>query len=276
MSSLTHRFLAMLAAFGSAANVGAAPPPPPAAPAIGYVEMADMILAAQQILSADIIRATLLKREQAAGVASGKVRFFVEARVLALIGGRGPAPAEVRYLVDLPQAQAKAKLKGTGVLLLATPTARAGEITLAGPHAQLLRTPASEARLRAILTASVAPDAPPSVIGIGHAFHVAGSLPGEGETQIFVRTSDGRPISLSIIRRPGEAPRWAVALSELVDASAAPPQPETFLWYRLACGLPPSLPPAALEGIADADAEQARTDYKVVTDGLGPCIRNRD
>ena len=33
----------------------------------------------------------------------------------------------------------------------------------------------------------------------GSRFHVAGSLPGEGETQIFVKTADGRPISLSIL-----------------------------------------------------------------------------
>ena len=68
---------------------------------------------------------------------------------------------------------------------------------------------------------------------IGNAFHVAGSLPGEGETQMFLTTADARPVSLSILRRPGEQPRWAVALAEIVDEAAGPPQRDTFLWYRL-------------------------------------------
>ncbi|NIJ08095.1 hypothetical protein FHS31_001705 [Sphingomonas vulcanisoli] len=251
--------------------IGAAPPPP--LPPVGYVEMADMALSAQQVLAVAITRATPLKAESAVGVAPGKVRFFIEAHVDALIGGKGPAPADIRYLVDLPASMAKAKLKGMAVLLLGNPTGTPGEFSLIGPHAQIARTPENETRIRAILTASLASDAPPQITGIGHAFHVAGTLPGEGETQIFVRTADGRPISLSILRRPGEKPHWAVALSELVDASAAPPQPESFLWYRLACGLPPKLPDSALEGVGDEDAAQARQDYQVVIDGLGPCKR---
>ena len=257
----------------AAFSLSAAAPVPIQAP-IGYVEMADMALSAKQVLSADILRADLLKRDAVVDVPAGKVRFLVQARIAALIAGRGPAPAEIRYLVDLPQSMAKAKLKGLSVLLLGSPADRPGEFTLVGPHAQIIRTPEAESGLRAILSASVGPDAPPRIIGIGHAFHVAGTLPGEGETQIFVRTADGRPISLSILRRPGVKPRWAVALSELVDASAAPPQPDSFLWYRLACGLPAKLPDAALEGVAEPDAAQARDDYQVVMDGLGPCRRS--
>ncbi len=271
MTPATRRRLAALASLLAAHIASAAPPPTVTAEPVGYVEMADMALSAQQVISADIVRAQLLKGDSAVGVPTGKVRFLVDAKVNALIGGRGPAPAEIRYLVDLPQTMAKAKMKGAGVLLLGNPATRPGEFALIGPHAQIARTPANEARLRAILSAAVAPDAPPRITGIGHAFHVAGTLPGEGETQIFVRTADGRPISLSVLRRPGEKPRWAVALSELVDASAAPPDPESFLWYRLACGLPAALPDSAVEGVADADAEQARQDYKLVIDGLGPC-----
>ena len=80
----------------------------------------------------------------------------------------------------------------------------------------------------------VAPDAPPAITGLGNAFHVPGTLPGEGETQIFVQTATGAPISLSILRRPGEQRRWAVALGEVVDDAAAPPPRDTLLWYRLA------------------------------------------
>src|SRR5207244_7883429 len=100
---------------------------------------------------------------------------------------------------------------------------------------------------------------------------VAGSLPGESETQIFLRTGDRRPISLSVLRRPHEDPRWAVALSELVDDSAAPPKPDTLLWYRLACGLPRQLPETAIASLAADDADAARADYQLVLAGLGPC-----
>src|SRR3546814_7628869 len=71
---------------------------------------------------------------------------------------------------------------------------------------------------------------------------VPGTIPGESETQIFLRTSDQRPVSLSVLRRPGEAPKWSVSLDEMVDESSAPAGRDTLLWYRLACFLPGQLP----------------------------------
>ena len=117
----------------------------------------------------------------------------------------------------------------------------------------------------------VAPDAPPAITGIANAFHVAGTLPGTGETQIFMQTESGRPVSISVLRRPGEAPQWAVALSEIVDEAAAPPLPDTLLWYRLACGLPRTLPATAVQAMESADRDQARADYRFVLTALGPC-----
>ena len=64
-----------------------------------------------------------------------------------------------------------------------------------------------------------------------------------------------------------------MALSELVDDSAAPPKPDSLLWYRLACGLPQALPDDAVAGLAEPDAKNARDDYQVVLTGLGPCKR---
>jgi hypothetical protein len=235
-----------------------------------YVELADMALAAREVVAAQISEAIPVKN--AADVAPGKTRYYIQADVQALISGAG-VPARISYLVDLPNdTRGKhLKLKNVPVLVLATPTGTPGEFRLVGPRAQVPRTPEAESRLRAILTALVAPDAPPAITGITRAFHVAGSLPGESETQIFLRTADKRPISLSILRRPHEEPRWAVALTELVDDSAAPPKPDTLLWYRLACGLPPKLPEAAVAGQSAEDADAARADYQVVLNGLGPC-----
>lgn len=273
------RYIAHCAIFGIAAatsSVQAAPTPSfdGLSKDYSYIELADMALAAREVIAAQIVEAIALKGDAAAGVPQGKTRYYVQADVKALISGAG-VPARVSYLVDLPNDSRgkRLKLKGVPVLLLAGNTNIPGSLQLVGPRAQVPRTPENESRLRAILTAAVAPDAPPTVTGVTRAFHVAGSLPGESETQIFLRTSDSRPISLSVLRRPHEEPRWAVALTELVDDSAAPPQRDTLLWYRLACGLPPLLPDSAIATLTPEDAESAKADYQLVLNGLGPCRR---
>jgi hypothetical protein len=152
---------------------------------------------------------------------------------------------------------------------------RPAELRLVAPDAQLPYTPALAERLRALLVEASAAGAPPRITGIGRAFHVPGSLPGESETQIFLQTADNRPISLSILRRPGEQPRWSVALSEIVDEAAAPPAPGTLLWYRLACTLPPLLPQQALSEANADEAQAIQADYRLVMDGLGRCTRTR-
>jgi hypothetical protein len=38
--------------------------------------------------------------------------------------------------------------------------------------------------------------------------HVPGNLTGEGETQVFLSTTEGQPASLSIVRRPGQPTTW--------------------------------------------------------------------
>ena len=147
------------------------------------------------------------------------------------------------------------------MLVLAQPGRRIGrsELRLVAPDAQIPYTAAAAETLRAILREASAADAPPRITGIGRAFHVPGSLPGESETQIFLQTADNRPISLNVLRRPGEQPRWSVALSEIVDDAAAPPQPNSLLWYRLACTLPARLPADALrESGAGGSARRSR------------------
>jgi hypothetical protein len=161
------------------------------------------------------------------------------------------------------------------LLLAALVDGRPGELRLVGPRAQLAWTPDVEARLRALVTELVAADAAPRIAGVANAFHVPGSLPGESETQIFLTTDSADPASLSILRRPGEAPRWAVSLGDIVDEAAAVPAPDTLLWYRLACGLPATLPDTATAALTPAEAAAARADYGVVLEGLGPCRRRR-
>jgi hypothetical protein len=182
----------------------------------------------------------------------------------------------VGYLVDVPlDARGRApSLKKARVLIFARRVAGAtDQLQLAGPRAQIVWTPAADQRVRQIARELVAPEAPPAITGIGNAFHVPGALPGEGETQVFLQTADARPVSLSILRRPGETPRWSVSLGEIVDEGAGPPAPDTLLWYRLACGLPRTLPDSATAQLQPADATVASEDYALVLAALGRCDR---
>lgn len=245
-------------------------------PAPPYAAVADLVLRSPVIVDSVIQKAERLKGPEAVGAPAGYARLYVQADVLALVRGTDSVPARIGYILDvLPDSRGKVpKLRKQRVLLYARPVPRlAGQIQLTGPDSQREWTPALDALSRRIATEALAADAPPVVTGVGSAFHVPGSLPGEGESQIFLTTRDNRPVSLSILRRPGEQPRWAVSLTEIVDEAAAPPQRDTLLWYRLACALPAQLPPTATEKMSVSDAEFAAQDYQYVLRSLGRCNR---
>lgn len=248
----------------------------PAQQANGYADMTDLALAAKVSAIVTVRDAIHLKDADAAGVAPGYARFYIEGDVDMLIAGAGGLPAAVSWVADVPVTSANRlpKLKKQKLILLArTIPQKPGVLQLVSKTAQLTWSPELEQRLRAILSEANGASAPPVVTGIGHAFHVAGSIPGEGETQIFLKTADNRPVSISVQRHPGEDPRWSVSLAEIVNDAAAAPQRDTLLWYRLACALPPSLPADSIADQAPEDAQAAQADYKLVLDGLGPCGR---
>ena len=258
-----------------------APPPSP----YSYADVADLATTAPMAIHARIASATALKPERAPGVAAGSSRFYVEADVIGLIRGKGPLAARISYLVDLPLgANGKpVKLKKKQpVLLFARPVAAGAagststnSIRLVAPDAQLPWDPATEARLRAILTELVKPGAAPAISGFANGFHVPGTLPGEGETQLFFDTATGEPMSLTILTSADGSRRWAAAFGEIVDGSAAVPARDTLAWYRLACGLPRQLPLAKLAGTPPEDRRKAASDYGIVLGALGDCTRTR-
>ena len=253
--------------------------PPPAASLLSYADLADLALAAPVAAQLRLKGVHLLDPRDAPNTAPGFRRFLIEAEVVALIRGDGGLAPQVSYLVDLPNDSrghpARLRRHDEVIVLARRVPDRPAELRLVAPDAQLPYAPATAERLRAILREAAAASAPPRLTGIGRAFHVPGSLPGESETQIFLQTADNRPISLSILRRPGERPRWAVALSEIVDEAAAPPAQDTLLWYRLACTLPLRLPPQALSEASADEAQAIQADYRLVMEGLGPCLRTR-
>ena len=243
-----------------------------------YVDLVDLADGAPLVVRAQIRRQAQVEAERAPGLAPGYARLYIEAQTLSLLTGSAPLGESLRYLVDVPlDSRGKPpKLKKQEVVLFANPVrGKPGELQLVDPRAQLPWSEGLEARLRPILASLVSQDAPPVVTGVRDALAVEGNLAGESETQLFLETRSGAPVSLSVIRRPGMAPRWGVSWSELVDQSVQPVRQGTLEWYRLACALPEVLPASA--NIAEnARARQiAEQDYGFLVAQLGPCIRNR-
>lgn len=239
----------------------------------GYVALARLADAAPQVLRVQVKKTTVVDPARAPDVAPGLARLFVEAQVLNLIRGKQGVSESIRYLVDVPR-NAKGnvpKLKKQQFLLFARPGTRPGEVQLVSKDAQVAWTAATEQQVRTIVTELVSTGAPPAIKGIREALHVRGNLQGEGETQVFLATSTGDPVSITVLRRPGLAARWAVSLTEIVDEAAAPPKRNTLLWYRLACSLPREIPARALVSDTPADNDLARRDYNFVREQLGPC-----
>ncbi|WP_408586152.1 hypothetical protein [Novosphingobium sp.] len=242
-----------------------------------YADLADLALPADLVARAQVRKAAALKPEQSPGLASGKVRLYIEARTTAVLAGPDLGES-IRFLADVPlDSRGKApRLSKADVLVIGhTVAGRPGELLLSAPDAMLAYSSAAEQRLRAILTEKLSADAPPAVRGVREAMHVAGNLAGEGETQVFLATDGGRPAALSIVRRPGQPPSWGASFSEIVDQAARPPAPETLAWYRLACFLPSSLPDRANISDSPADRQAAAEDYALVTQDLGACARSR-
>lgn len=258
----------------AASNLAAQPAP--VEQSASFADLADLALAAPITAHVRIAKADRLGPRETANVPPGHQRFFVEARLVALIRGPAEVPVRVRYLVDLPDVGGgPARLtKRSEHLIFAAPGPRPGELRLIVRDAQIAWTPSAAASVRALLAEAQTPAAPARVTGIGRVFHVPGSLAGESETRIFLATASGRPISLAVRRRPGVGPSWSAALGDFVDEPAQVP-PVSLIWYRLACGLPAALPPSALADAEAAEARIAAEDYRFVREAIGACARTR-
>ncbi len=241
-----------------------------------YAALADLALDAPIVAQVRIKRAINVPAERAPNLAAGYARLYLEADIVKLIRGRGGLNESIRYLADVPlDARGRTpKYKKRDFLIFANSApGRPGEVQLLGSDAQLAWTPEIDLRTRMLLREIVSPSAPPQITGVREALHVPGNLEGEGETQIFLRTADNAPAAISVLRRPGLRPQWAVSLSEIVDEAASAPQRETLLWYRLACFLPPVLPRESLLSDNARANDLAQADYRFVKEQLGPCTR---
>jgi len=251
--------------------------PTPGSAGPTYADIADLSESAAIVARVQIRSVSRLKPEQAPGVRPGWARIYVQAKTQALLIGGGLGES-VAYLADV-KLDAKGglpKLKKAQAIVFANPVAgRPAELRLVAADAQIVSTPALEQRVRAVLTERAQPGAAPRVAGVREAIHVPGNLAGEGETQIFMVTPTGDPVSITVVRRPGQPMVWGVSLTEIVDQAAQPPARDTLTWYRLACFLPANMPAGiGISGSAE-DRRLAREDYRMVMAELGPCPRSR-
>ena len=241
-----------------------------------YADLADLADRAPLVARVEPRDVVRLKPEQAPNLRPGMARIFVKAKTRAVLVGEALGES-VGYLADVPlTAKGKLpKLEKRQVLIFARAVpGRPGELQLVAPDAQLAWDPVLEGRVTAILTELLAPGAPPRITGVREVSFVPGNLVGEGETQIFLSTQSGDPISISVVRRPGQAPTWGVAFGEIVDQAARPPARDTLAWYRLACFLPSSLSSATML-TGDGEARRAAAeDYRWVRSQLGACPRS--
>ncbi|MEL6529098.1 MAG: hypothetical protein AAGK01_07775 [Pseudomonadota bacterium] len=241
-----------------------------------YADLTALAERSQLVIRAEIRRQTVVKPERAPGLQPGFARLYIEANTLALIAGSSNVGESLVYLVDVPlnEKGKPPKLKKQQMLLFANSVpGRPGSIQLSGKAAQFAYSPELENRLRPILRGLVAADRPPTVTGIADALAVQGTLVGESETQVFLNTDGGSPVSVSVIRRPGQSPAWGVSWGEIIDSSARPPSSGTLRWYRLACALPERLPSSANLARDPVARRLAAQDYAFVIDQLGPCKR---
>lgn len=277
MASLNCSFAPFAGLVLAAAAVPAGAQEAVAAPPPTYADLVDLSDRTPLVLRAQIRDSAVVEPERAPGLAPGHARLYIEARTSALIAGNAPMGESLRYLVDVPlDAKGKVpKLKKREVIVFARPVpGRPGEVQLVGPDAQLTYSPELEARLRPVLAALLAADAPPRVTGIRDALAVPGTLVGESETQLFLETRNDGPVSITVTRRPNMAPVWGVSWTEIVDQSARPPAPESLGWYQLACSLPAEMPAGASLASDARSRALAERDYAFVIEQLGPCTRN--
>ncbi len=264
----------------AAAALGASPPlsaqPLPAVEAT-FADLTDLTLGSPVVLRATILKAEKLNRREAPDVPAGRVRMLIDAQVQGVLTSRDVVPARISYLWEgsLDARGKVPKLKGASVLLfLRRVPGRDGQYQLTSPDGQMAWSDRSEAAVRQVLTDARSPDLRDlRITGIGNAFHVRGSIPGEAESQIFLNTASGRPVSLVVLSRPGQAKSYSVALSDIIDDAAASVPRDTLMWYKFACALPPALPPKAVAELGDEDRAAVSADYQFVLSSLGACTR---
>lgn len=261
----------------TAAQPQAAPAPElSAAQAPTYADLVTLAMRADTVAIVEVEEQIPFPPERAPGVAPADVRLYLEALTQALLKAPTSVGETMVFVVDqrrLADGEPPELEERRFLLFGDLSTSQPSALQLLSSRSMLPAGPRIEARVRQVLNQLAAADAPPGIAGVRDVISVPGNLAGESETQMFIETDTGAPVSLTVIRRPGMAPQWGISLGELVDASARPPAPETLVWFRFACFLPRELPDDSFLQRDRVSQSQARADYAFVLAELGTCER---
>ncbi len=184
-----------------------------------YADMADLVVSAPLIVDVTIRKLTKVPAAQAVGVPAHLQRHLVEADVGALLRGVDGIGGKIRFLLDMPlDAKGKLpKLKKQRYFLFATKVANMpGTIRLVKPNALAEWSTNNDSLVRAITREAVQVNVPQAITGISNAFHSAGSVPGEGDTQIFL-SSDRRATLFDQRCQPFGSAQSVVSLHQRID-----------------------------------------------------------
>ncbi|KLE32219.1 hypothetical protein AAW01_08960 [Aurantiacibacter gangjinensis] len=241
-----------------------------------YADLVDWAMAADTVAIVLVEDQIAFPPERAPDVPPSQIRLYIESLTQAVLTAPTSVPGELAFVVDQQRdADGDAPDLDEQRFLLFADLSRTqpGAVQLLTSQSMLPAGPRIEERVRRVLTQLAVASAPSAVTGVRDVISIPGNLAGESESQMFVETADGAPVSLTVIRRPGMQPQWGVSAGEIVDAAARPPARETLEWYRLACFLPRELPADSFLQRDQAAQRQAREDYAFVLRELGECER---
>lgn len=241
-----------------------------------YADLVTFALAADMVAIVTVDDQTRFPPERAPDVPPHQVRLYIESLTRALLASSSGIGESLVFVTDVARDADgdTPDLEDRDFIIFANPVrGRPGEVQLVARNAMVPAGPQIEARVRSVLRQIAAADAPPAITGVRDVISVSGNLAGESETQMFIETDTGAPVSLSVVRRPGMPPSWGVSLGEIVDSAARPPERESLAWFRFACSLPRELPDSAFLQSDRQSRQRAREDYAFVLAELGPCER---
>lgn len=238
---------------------------------LSWSDLADLALAAPVVIHTRIDNIRRISRNIARDVPEGEMRVLVETSLVTALKAPHPLPAGAEW-----QWQGPAGLRGQPpfsrgdvVLAFLRPSYGnvPGQYQLITPQAQLPWSPERDAEVRDIIRQALDPQNQGLMVtGVANGFRTEGTVRGQSESQFFLSTAGGRPLTLGVSRQPGSLPQITVATGEIIDRGQQV-RPRTLAWHALACGLPAELPATLAEvpGLAD--------DYILAKTAIGPCGR---
>lgn len=241
-----------------------------------YADLVTFALESDLVAVVTVDRSIAFSQERAPNVPPARVRLYIESLTQSLLASTRGVGESMVFVTETQRdrdGDAPDWEDRNFVIFADHASSPPNAVQLVSSRAMFPAGPVIEERVRRVLRQIASADAPPAISGVRDVISIEGNLAGESETQMFVETVTGAPVSLTVLRRPGMRPQWGISLGEIVDTAAAPPERESLAWFRFACSLPAELPDEAFLQRDRESQLRAREDYAFVLRELGACER---